>query len=77
MSDGADVDTGVVVVEDKQMDKKGGELGESGLLACQMTVMMTDEVPTLSTPCKGENKEFNLSELGSSPTGSFESLQSS
>ena len=42
-----------------------------------MTVMMTDKVPTLSTPCKGENKESNLSELGSSPTGSFQSLQSS
>ena len=76
MSDNADVDTGVVT-EDKQMDKKGGELEESGFLACQMTVMMTDTVPTLSTPCKGEDKELNLSELGSSPTGSFQSLQSS
>ena len=28
MSDEADVDTGVVVPEDKQMDKKGGEQGE-------------------------------------------------
>ena len=71
------VDTGVVVAEDKQMDKKGGELGESGLLACQTAVMMTDKVPTLSTSCKGENKELNLSELGSSPTCSFQSLQSS
>ena len=47
------------------------------MLAGQMTVMMTDKVPTLSTPCKGENKESNLSEFGSSPTGSFQSLQSS
>ena len=62
MSDGADVDAGVVVAEDKQMDKKGDKLEESGLLADQMTVMMTDKVPTLSTPCKGENKELNLSE---------------
>ena len=31
----------------------------------------------MSTPCKGENKVLNLSELGSSPTGSFQSLQSS
>ena len=77
MSDDADVDTGVVVAEDKQMDKKGGKLEESGFLVCQMTVMMTDKVPTLSTPCKGENKELNLSELGSSPTCSFQSLQSS
>ena len=30
MSDEAEVDTGMVVAEDKQMDKKGGELGESG-----------------------------------------------
>ena len=42
MSDEADVYIGVVVAEDKQMDKKGGELEESGLLAGQTTVMMTD-----------------------------------
>ena len=78
MSDKAEVDTGMVVVaEHKQMDKKGGDLGESGSLSGQMTVMMTDEVPTLSTLCKGENKELNFSELGSSPTVSFQSLQSS
>ena len=65
MSDKADVDTGVVVAEDKQMDIKGGELGESGSLAGPMTVRMTDKVPTLLTPCKGENKELNLSKLGS------------
>ena len=77
MSDDADVDTGVVVAEDKQMDKKGGELEGKWVLACQMTVMMTDKVPTLWTPCKGEDKELNLSELGSCPTGSFQSQQSS
>ena len=77
MSDDEDVDTGVVVAKDKQMDKKGGELAESELLAGQTTVMMIDKVPTVSTPCKMENKELNLSELGSSPTGSFQSLQSS
>ena len=32
MSDVTDINTGVVA-EDKQMDKKGGELGESGSLA--------------------------------------------
>ena len=57
--------------------KRKGELGESGLLMSQMTVMMTGKVPTLLTPCKGENKELDLSELGRSPTGSFQSLQSS
>ena len=43
-----------------------------------MTVMMTeDKISTISTPSIGQNKELNLSELGSSPTGSFQSLQSS
>ena len=77
MSDEAEIDTRMVVVEDKEMDKKGGELGENGLLTDQMTVMMTDQDPTWSTPCKGESKAVSLSELGSSPTGSFQSLQSS
>ena len=35
MSDRADVDTGVVVAEIMKMDKKGGELEESELLAGQ------------------------------------------
>ena len=39
MNDDADVHTGVVVAEDKQMNKKGGELGESGSLTGQMTVI--------------------------------------
>ena len=65
------------MAEDKLMDKKGDKLEKSGLLAGQMTVMMTDKVTTLSTLCKGENKELNLNKLGSSPTGSFQSLQSS
>ena len=77
MSGEAEVDTGMAVVEDKQMDKKGGELGENGLLTDQMTVGVTDKDPTWLTPCKGENKEIRVSELGSSPTGSFQSLQSS
>ena len=77
MSDEAEVDTGMTMAEDKQMDKKGGELEESGSLTDQMTVMMTEKVPTWSTPGKGENKEVSLSELGSLPTGSFQSLQSS
>ena len=77
MSDDADVDTGMVVAENKQIDKKGSELEESGFIACQMTVMMTDKKSIMSTPSKRENKELSLSELGSSPTGSFQSLQSS
>ena len=38
---------------------------------------MTDKDPAWSTPCKGENKEVGLRELGSSPTDSFQSLQTS
>ena len=43
-----------------------------------MTVMMTtDKISSTSTPSKGKNKELDLSEFGSSPAGSFQSLQSS
>ena len=61
-----------MIPEDKQMNKEKSEKAESGFLACQMTVMMTeDKFSTMSTPSKETNKELNLSELGSSPTGSF------
>ena len=76
MSDGTEIDARMVVTEDKEMDQKGSELTEGGLTD-QMTVMMTDKDPAWSTPCKGKSKEVSLSELGSSPTGSFQSLQSS
>ena len=76
MSKRTDIDSRMAVTEDKEMDQKGSELREGGLTD-QITIMMTDKDPTWSTPCKGENKEVGLSELGSSPTGSFQSLQSS
>ena len=66
----------MAMTEDKEMDQKGSELREGGMTD-QMTVIMTDKRSAWSTPCKGENKEASLSELGSSPTGSFQSLQSS
>ena len=75
-----EIDARMVVTKDKEMDQKGSELREGGLtdqIANQMTVTMTDKDPAWSTLCKGENKEASLSELGSSPTGSFQSLQSS
>ena len=75
-----EIDARMTATEDKVMDQKGSELrgGElMGQIANQMTVTMTNKSPTWSTPCKGENKETCLSELGSSPTGSFQSLQSS
>ena len=76
MSDGMEIDARMVVAEDKEMDQKGNVLGEGGSTD-QMTVMMTDKGPAWLTPCKGESKEVSVSELGSSPTGSFQSIQSS
>ena len=76
MSDGMEIDARMMVTKDEEMDPKGSELRECGLTN-QMTVMMTDKGPVWSTPCKGENKEVSLSELGSTPTGSVESLQNS
>ena len=75
-----EIDAKMLVTEDEEMDQKGSDLREGGLtdqMTNQMTVMMTDKGPAWSTPCKGANKEVSLSELGSSPTGSFQSLQSS
>ena len=72
MSGKTEVDLEVVIPEDKQMNKEKREMGESGFLACQMTVIMTeDKISTMSTPSKREYKELNLSELGSSPTDMF------
>ena len=39
--------------------------------------MTEDKISTMSMLSKEENKELNLSEHGGSPTGSFQSLQSS
>ena len=78
MSGKTEVDLEMVIPEDKQMNKEKSEMGESGFLVCQTAVRMTeDKISTMSTPSKGENTDLNLSELGSSPTGSFQSLQSS
>ena len=78
MSGKTEVDLEMVIPEDEHMNKEKSEMGESGFLACQTTGMMTeDKISTISTPSKGGNKELNLIELGSSPVGSFQSLQSS
>ena len=50
MSD--NTETGLVVVEDKQVDRKESQMEKSGFLACQMTVMMTDKNSTMLTPIK-------------------------
>ena len=42
MSDNADVDTGLVVTEDEQMNEEKRESEKGSLLERQMTVIMTD-----------------------------------
>ena len=78
MNGETDVNTGLMMVEDEQITKekkqeKGSPLGK------QSAVIMTDEeLVRVATPDIEIGKEGSgLSELGSSPLGSFESLQSS
>ena len=47
----------MVVAEDKQMDKKGGELGENGSLPGQMTVIKTDKTLLGQHHVKGKVRE--------------------
>ena len=80
MSAGADVSSGLMVAEDEQMNGEKREVRKRvAFIESQMTVMITGDkvsgVMTLSKE-KGE-KELNLGELGTSPLGSFQSLQSS
>ena len=59
MSGKTEVDLEVVIPEDKQINKEEKKMGESAFLACQMTVIMTeDKISTMSTRSKRENKEF-------------------
>ena len=79
MSEEADVDPGLMVAKDEQMNEQKRESEKGSLIENQTTVMMTGKditgVMTLSKE-KGE-KELSLSELGKSPIGSFQLLQSS
>ena len=78
MSEEADVDTGLMVTEYKQMNEEKRELERGGFLESQVTVIMTDDKSTgVITPSKEKREEkLKLSELDSSPLGSFQSLQS-
>ena len=79
MSEEADENPGLIVTEDEQMNEEKRESEQSSLLENQATVMMTgNKVTRVVTPSKEEGKkELSWSELGSSPIGSFQSLQSS
>ena len=74
MSEEADVNTGLIMVEDQQMDERQG----SPLERCSAVIMTGEEPVRGSTPDREiERGESGLSELGSSPLGSFQSLPSS
>ena len=79
MNEGAEVDTGLVVVEEEQEDEEKGELTKGGLLEEKSTVTMTgEETVKITTPDREIGKEGSgLSEFGSSPLGSFQLIQSS
>ena len=74
MSEEADVNTGLMMVEDEQMNERQG----SPLERCT-TVILTDEEPARGSTSDREIErgESGLSELGRSPLGSFQSLPSS
>ena len=79
MSEKADVNPGLIIAKDEQMNKEKRESEKGSLLENQIAVMMTGkEITGVMTPSqeKGET-ELSLRELGSSPIGSFQSLQSS
>ena len=73
MSEEADVNSGLMVAEDKQMNREKRKLEKGSFLESQMTVKMTgDKVSEVMTPSKEKGeKKLSLSELGSSPLGSF------
>ena len=75
----ADVDTGLMIIEDEKMNEEKGEQEKGSLLEKQSTVIMTGEELTREpTPDrKVEKVGSGLSELGSSLLGSFQSLNSS
>ena len=62
-----------MVAEDEQMNEEKRESEKGSLLENEATVMMTgNKVTRVMTPSKEEGeKELSLSELSSSPMGSF------
>ena len=79
MSEDTDVDVGLKTIEEEQITEKEGSQERNSPLGKQSTVIVTDEdLIGVATPDKEMGKEGSgLSELGSSPLGSFQSLHSS
>ena len=79
MSEDTDVDNGLMMIEDEQMTEKQDSQKKNSPSGKQSTVIMTgEELVRVATPDREIGKEGSgLSELGSLPLGSFQSLQSS
>ena len=79
MNEETEVNPGLKITENEMMDEEKGESEMGRHLENPITAIMTEKGTTkVMTPSKEERgKESSLSELGSSPIGSFQSLQSS
>ena len=79
MNGETDVTTGLMTIEEEQITEKEDSKEKNSPLGKQSTVIRTDEeLVRVATQDKEMGKEVSgLSELGSSPLGSFQSLQSS
>ena len=79
MNGGTDLNTALMMTEDEQVTEEKGKQEKGSPSGKQTAVIMTDEEGVrVATPNKEIGKEESgLSELGSSPLGSFQSLQSS
>ena len=77
MNGETDVDTGLMTKEEEQMTEEENSPEKNSLLREQSSVMVTDEeVVRVATPDKEMGKGGSgLSELGSSPLGSFNHYQ--
>ena len=79
MNEETDVDAGLMTIKDEQITEEKGDWEKSSPLGKQSIVIMTgEELVRVATPEREIEKEGSgFSELGSSPLGSFQSLQSS
>ena len=78
MREEVDLDTGLMIMENEKVNKKKGKLEKGSLLEKTTTVMTIQESAKELTPDREiEKMGSRLSELGSSPLRSFQSLNSS
>ena len=79
MNGETNLNTGLMTIDEEQITEKENSQEKNSPLRKQLTVIMTDEeFVRVATPDKEMGKEGSgLSELGSSPLGSFQLLQRS